>query len=123
MGTPLFTIGHGALPIDMLLRRLDAHGVRTILDVRSHPHSGRAPQYGKHELEAELTADGLSYRWLGTHLGGRPSTNPSSWQQGSQKVQPSPGVLPARSCAQSWSRPAVTERRSSPRHSKMRGSL
>ena len=68
----LFTIGHGDLPIDELLRNLDAHHVRTVLDVRSQPHSSHAPQYNKHELEAELVAAGISYRWLGNHLGGRP---------------------------------------------------
>lgn len=68
----LYTIGHGDLPIDELLRNLDAHHVRTVLDVRSQPHSSRAPQYNKHELEAELVAAGISYRWLGDHLGGRP---------------------------------------------------
>ena len=72
MGTPLYTIGHGPLPFDDLLRRLQSHGVRTVLDVRSQPHSSRVPQYGKAELEAELVAAGLSYRWLGHHLGGRP---------------------------------------------------
>jgi len=68
----LFTIGHGALPFDDLLRRLEAHGVRTVLDVRSQPYSSRAPHYNRRELEGELIADGISYRWLGDHLGGKP---------------------------------------------------
>ncbi len=68
----LFTIGHGALPFDDLLRRLEAHGVRTVLDVRSKPYSSRAPHYNRRELEAELIAGGISYRWLGDHLGGKP---------------------------------------------------
>jgi uncharacterized protein (DUF488 family) len=72
METALFTIGHGPLPLDDLLRRLQTHGVRMLLDVRSQPYSRRAPHYNKAELEAELGAAGLSYRWLGTHLGGRP---------------------------------------------------
>lgn len=72
MESALYTIGHGALPLDDLLRRLQAHRVRAVLDVRSQPHSSRAPQYGKPQLEAELIAAGYAYRWLGTHLGGRP---------------------------------------------------
>ncbi len=68
----LFTIGHGALPFDDLLRRLERHGVRTVLDVRSEPYSSRAPQYNGREMGAELTADGISYRWLGDRLGGKP---------------------------------------------------
>lgn len=67
----LFTIGHGALPFDDLLRRLSAHRVRTVLDVRSQPSSGRAPHYNRNHLEAELVAAGISYRWLGDHLGGK----------------------------------------------------
>jgi len=68
----LFTTGHGALPIDDFLRNLNAHGVRTVLDVRAQPHSSHAPQYNKDELEGELVAAGISYRWMGDHLGGRP---------------------------------------------------
>lgn len=75
MGAPLFTIGHGSLPFSDLLNRLEAHGVRTVLDVRSQPYSRHAPHYGKSELEAELVASGLAYRWLGHHLGGRPLTD------------------------------------------------
>ena len=72
MGTPLYTIGHGPLPFDQLLRRLQEHRVRTVLDVRSQPYSSRVPQYSRAELESELVAAGLAYRWLGHHLGGRP---------------------------------------------------
>lgn len=68
----LFTIGHGALPFDDLLRRLETHGVRMVLDVRAQPYSSHAPQYNRDELEAELIAAGVSYRWLGDHLGGKP---------------------------------------------------
>lgn len=68
----LFTIGHGTLSIDDLVRNLNAHGVRTVLDVRAQPHSSRAPDYNKSELEGELVAAGISYRWMGDHLGGRP---------------------------------------------------
>jgi len=67
----LYTIGHGALPMDALLRRLQANGVRTVLDVRSQPHSSRSPHFSRPELEAELIANGIGYRWLGEHLGGK----------------------------------------------------
>ena len=68
----LYTIGHGALPFNDLLRRLTANGVRTVLDVRSLPYSSRAPHYNRTNLEAELVASGIAYRWLGDHLGGKP---------------------------------------------------
>jgi len=57
--------------MDTLLRRLQASGVRTVLDVRSQPHSSRSPQFSRAELEAELIANGIGYRWLGEHLGGK----------------------------------------------------
>ena len=68
----LFTIGHGALPFDDLLRRLETRGVRTVLDVRAQPYSSHAPHYNRTELEGELIAAGISYRWMGDHLGGKP---------------------------------------------------
>ena len=68
----LFTVGHGATPFYDLLRRLEGHRVRMVLDVRSQPYSSRAPHYNKRELEAELIASGISYRWLGDRLGGKP---------------------------------------------------
>lgn len=68
----LYTIGHGALPVGELLARLQANGVRMVLDVRSQPHSSRVPELGKGELEDELVADGLAYRWMGESLGGKP---------------------------------------------------
>jgi uncharacterized protein (DUF488 family) len=68
----LFTVGHGATPFYDLLRRLQTNGVRMVLDVRSQPYSSRAPHYNKRELEAELIAAGISYRWLGDRLGGKP---------------------------------------------------
>ncbi|MGI9647635.1 MAG: DUF488 domain-containing protein [Acidimicrobiia bacterium] len=72
MRSVLFTVGHGATPFYDLLRRLQSHGVRMVLDVRSQPYSSRAPHYNKSELEAELIAAGISYRWLGDRLGGKP---------------------------------------------------
>jgi uncharacterized protein (DUF488 family) len=68
----LYTIGHGTLPTGEFLRNLNSHGIRTVLDVRAQPYSSRAPDYSKHELESELVAAGISYRWMGDHLGGRP---------------------------------------------------
>lgn len=72
MEFPLFTIGHGSTPFDDLLHRLEVHGIRTVIDVRSQPYSSYAPHYSKAELDSALVAAGRAYRWLGHHLGGRP---------------------------------------------------
>lgn len=68
----LYTIGHGARGIDEFLRLLATHKIRTLIDVRSKPYSGRHPHFSKQPLSEELATDGISYRWLGDHLGGLP---------------------------------------------------
>lgn len=68
----VFTIGHGPGTFSGLERRLAAHRVQTIIDVRSQPHSARFPDFTKHALTEASTAAGLGYRWLGDRLGGRP---------------------------------------------------
>jgi uncharacterized protein (DUF488 family) len=64
----VFTIGHGLLEREQLLELLRSHGVDTIIDVRSQPHSARAPQFNREALER---VSGVTYRWMPA-LGGRP---------------------------------------------------
>lgn len=64
----VYTVGHGLLDQDELLELLRRHGVDTIIDVRSQPHSVRAPQFNREALE-RLRA--VKYRWMPA-LGGRP---------------------------------------------------
>jgi uncharacterized protein (DUF488 family) len=47
-------------------------GVDLLIDVRSQPHSGRAPQFNREALE-RVSGD-MSYRWM-PELGGRPSAH------------------------------------------------
>ncbi len=68
----LFTIGHGALQIGEFLEIVTAHKIRMVIDVRSKPYSKHLPEYTKQALSEELTTAGISYRWLGDHLGGLP---------------------------------------------------
>lgn len=68
----LFTIGHGARSIDEFLRILNNLNIRMVIDVRSAPYSSHQPQFSKQTLREELTTAGISYRWLGDHLGGLP---------------------------------------------------
>jgi uncharacterized protein (DUF488 family) len=68
----IFTIGHGLLDLDRFVANLQAHEVETVVDVRSHPTSVRAPQFDKERLEEALRSKGLKYRWAGRTLGGRP---------------------------------------------------
>ena len=72
-GVTIFTIGHGDASFGDLERRIMRHRIQAIVDVRSIPYSKHAPDFAKAELEAIAAEAGLGYRWLGDHLGGRPT--------------------------------------------------
>lgn len=69
----IFTIGHGDQSFGDLDRRMAPHRIQAIVDVRSIPYSKHAAEFAKSELEAIAAEAGLGYRWLGDHLGGRPT--------------------------------------------------
>jgi uncharacterized protein (DUF488 family) len=68
----ILTVGHSNHPIDNFLALLSGVGVTAVTDVRSFPVSRHAPQFNKDALGATLPAHGISYRYLGEALGGRP---------------------------------------------------
>jgi uncharacterized protein (DUF488 family) len=72
MGT-IYTIGHGVQPLECVVGNLNLHHVDLVVDVRSHPVSGRAPQYCRETLAVALKCAGIDYAWVGRALGGRPS--------------------------------------------------
>ena len=84
----LHTIGHSNLSMPELLKALSDHGVFCVVDVRSSPHSYRFPHFDRPELAAALERVGISYRYMGDTLGGKPATGDDSrgWKQG--KVDP-----------------------------------
>ncbi|MDJ0959975.1 MAG: DUF488 domain-containing protein [Acidimicrobiia bacterium] len=69
----IYTIGHGDQSFGELEQRIAPHRIQAIVDVRSIPYSRHAPEFTKAELEAIAAEAGLGYRWLGDHLGGRPT--------------------------------------------------
>jgi uncharacterized protein (DUF488 family) len=73
MPTTVFTIGHGAADFAAVAEVLADHGVATIVDVRSHPHSRHAPEFARPVLAGLAAASGFGYRWMGDALGGRPT--------------------------------------------------
>jgi uncharacterized protein (DUF488 family) len=70
--TTIYTVGHGLLRLEALLANLSMHEVGAVVDVRSQPFSGRAPQFNKESLQRSLEAAGITYIWMGQALGGRP---------------------------------------------------
>lgn len=70
--TAVFTIGHSNLELEDYLQVLITHGIKLVGDVRSRPGSYRFSQFNRETLEGCLRDAGLSYKFLGEALGGRP---------------------------------------------------
>jgi uncharacterized protein (DUF488 family) len=64
------TIGHSTRTLDELVAALQAHGIRTLVDIRSFPMSRRLPHFNRESLEVELPKQGIAYVWM-KELGGR----------------------------------------------------
>lgn len=65
----LYTIGHSTRPFEDLLQALEAHGIRTLVDIRAFPASRRLPQFNREALERTLGEAGIRYVWMAS-LGG-----------------------------------------------------
>jgi uncharacterized protein (DUF488 family) len=66
----LFTIGHSTRSLEELVEVLQAHGIQTLVDIRSFPMSRRLPHFNRESLEKSLPAAGIRYVWMKA-LGGR----------------------------------------------------
>jgi uncharacterized protein (DUF488 family) len=65
-----FTIGHSTRTLEELIEALEAHSIRTLVDIRSFPMSRRLPYFNRESLEQALPAAGIRYVWM-KELGGR----------------------------------------------------
>ena len=70
MDAIVWTIGHSTRTTETLVELLLAHGIETLVDVRSFPRSRRNPQFDRERLPAALEAAGIAYRHE-PGLGGR----------------------------------------------------
>jgi uncharacterized protein (DUF488 family) len=70
--TTIFTIGHSRHTAEHFTSLLRAHEIERLVDVRSHPASKWAPQFGKAALALRLATHAVEYVFLGRELGGRP---------------------------------------------------
>ncbi len=68
----VFTIGHSSHTTETFLALLKQHHIACLVDVRSSPYSRYAPQFNREALAAALQSAGLTYRFAGDHLGGKP---------------------------------------------------
>jgi uncharacterized protein (DUF488 family) len=71
-----FTVGHSNLAIERWLALVRQHGIEVVVDTRSSPYSGYAPQFDKEPIQRSLEQAEVRYLYLGEELGGRPK-NPA----------------------------------------------
>jgi uncharacterized protein (DUF488 family) len=76
-GPIVFTVGHGAGPVEGLISLLESAGIRRLVDIRTAPGSRRHPQFGKEALERSLKERGVEYVWR-KDLGGWRKAQPNS---------------------------------------------
>jgi uncharacterized protein (DUF488 family) len=60
----IFSIGHSTRSFDQFVALLRAHGICTLVDIRSIPHSRRNPQYDQAALKHAIQEKGLVYEHL-----------------------------------------------------------
>lgn len=65
-----YTVGHSTRSLDELIEVLEAHGIQTLVDIRSFPMSRRLPHFNREALENSLGKTGIRYLWM-QGLGGR----------------------------------------------------
>jgi uncharacterized protein (DUF488 family) len=66
----VWSVGHGARPLEEFLTLLREAEIETLVDIRSQPGSRRHPHFGSGPLDAALGASGIAYVHL-PELGGR----------------------------------------------------
>jgi len=60
----LYTIGHSTRSLDDLVATLQAHQIRTLVDIRAFPMSRRLPQFNRESLEGSMGEAGIHYVWM-----------------------------------------------------------
>jgi uncharacterized protein (DUF488 family) len=68
--TTIYTIGHSTRELPELISALQAHGIKTLVDIRAFPMSSRLPHFNRASLEKLLPGSGIAYVWMPA-LGGR----------------------------------------------------
>lgn len=71
-GRLVWTIGYGGRTSGDFLGDCQAYGITHVLDVRTHPHSFRWPEFSAGLLGVWLPREGIEYVYMGGGFGGRP---------------------------------------------------
>lgn len=67
----IFSIGHGAKPLQIFLNKLKDYHIQLVVDARTYPVSRYHKHYSKNALHRALATETIKYLWLGEHIGGR----------------------------------------------------
>jgi uncharacterized protein (DUF488 family) len=65
----LYTIGHSTRTIEELIAALQAHSIKTLVDIRAFPMSRRLPHFNRENLAKSLAGADMRYVWM-KELGG-----------------------------------------------------
>lgn len=65
----LYTIGHSTRTIEELIAALQAHEIKTLVDIRAFPMSRRLPHFNRENLQTSLRDAEIRYVWM-KELGG-----------------------------------------------------
>ncbi len=71
----IWTAGHSNHTFERFAELLTGEGIAVVVDVRSYPYSRFAPHFNREEMATGLNAAGVKYLYLGTELGGRPTSD------------------------------------------------
>ena len=66
----IYTLGHSDHSIEYFITLLTSNGIKTLIDVRSHPASKNNPQFNMEEIRDSLQSHKIIYHWAGRPLGG-----------------------------------------------------
>ncbi len=80
----LYTIGHSDHTTAAFVDLLHCHGITLVVDVRSQPYSRWANQFNRETLARDLQDAGITYRFMGDALGGRPA-DPTLYDPGQER--------------------------------------
>lgn len=67
----IFTIGHGAKPLQVFLNKLKEYKIQVLCDIRTYPVSRFYPHFNKMPLHKALATETIKYLFRGANLGGR----------------------------------------------------
>ena len=73
----IYTVGHSTRPVEELVELLQAHGIRTLVDIRTVPRSRKNPQFNRDTLPKTLARADIRYVHL-PRLGGLRRTSRDS---------------------------------------------